>query len=264
MKRAKEDVLCAVDIWGSVLDETFGPRLEYAYAKGSALKKWDSLVDYVPVLSDLDMHIMLTDSSDMFPDDAQGFSISIDVGRKFEDQFSAIRPSHLHIPRAQVVHLNPTLDDDTFIIPQARDVHAMVGQPKDGRVPTDEETRNNDLKQLRSISDYLKDLPRQAVDRIGLDFWSMLRRISWRVSPSPIRVLTQTSEKPLEVWSWNRTRVLKELKEQNYDSIANSYLKYYKTGWDLFFSGFSDYGKLREIVIHGYDVLHGCVKAVQT
>ncbi|MFW9834750.1 MAG: hypothetical protein ACFFEK_12195 [Candidatus Thorarchaeota archaeon] len=262
LKQAKEDVLLAVELWGHVLKETFGPRLKYAYAKGSALKQWDSLVDYVPVLSDLDMHIMLTDSGDMFPSDALGFSSSINVARQFEERFLKARPDHLHIPRAQIVHLNPTLDDPSFILPLVSEVHVMVGSPVDGKLPSDDEIKALDLKELQECAIYLQDLPRQAVDRVGLDFWTMLRRINWRVSPSPIRLLTQIHSAPLEVWKWNRTRISQELKKNGYDSLVSSYRKYYETGWELFFSGFSDYGKLREIVIHGYDVLHKCVTSI--
>jgi hypothetical protein len=262
LKKAKEDVLCAVDIWVSILQETFGSRLEYAYAKGSALKQWDSFVDYVPVVSDLDMHIMLTDSDDMFPNDAAGFSSSIDVARKFEERFPAERPDHLHFPRAQIVHINPNLDDDSFILPQISEVYVMVGNPRDGPIRTDEEVRKQDLKKIQDMTEYIEDLPRQAVDRVGLDFWSLLRRMSWRVSPSPVRLLSQVHSSPSEVWKWNRTRITEELRNYKYDAIADSYHKYYKTGWELFLSSFSDYSKLREIVTHGYHVLRGCADEV--
>jgi len=262
LKQAREDVLCAVDIWSSILKETFGSRLEYAYAKGSALKQWDTFVDYVPVLSDLDMHIMLRDSDDMFPNDADGFASSIDVARKFEERFPTKRPDHLHFPRAQIVHLNPNLDNDFFILPQVSEVHVMVGTPKDGPIQTEEELRKQDLSRIRDMSEYIEDLPRQAVDRVGLDFWTLLRRMSWRVSPSPVRILSQVHRSVHEVWTWNRTRVTKELRNYNYHNIADSYQNYYKKGWELFLSGFSDYSKLREIVTHGYAVLRGCLDSV--
>jgi hypothetical protein len=262
MRNAKEDVLCAIEAWREVLQETFGSRLDYAYTKGSALKKWDSCVDYVPVLSDVDIHIMMTDSDPLFKSTADGFASSIKVSKMFEDRFRELRGEHLHIPRSQVIHLNPQLDNPLFSFPQASDVHIMVGVPKDGTIPSDDEVRANDYNELQELSTYLADLPRQSFDRVGLDFWALLRRMCWRVSPTPIRLLTQDYPHPLEVWKWNRTSILEELREREFVSIADSYQKYYETGWQLFLTGFTGYTEIRETVVHGYAVLQGCYDAV--
>ena len=264
MKQAKEDVLCAIDIWSGVLEETFGSRLRYAYAKGSALKCWKSPIDYVPVLSDLDMHIMLNDSDPLFPATQDGFSSSIKSAQKYEARFLEERKDHLHIPRSQVVHVNPALDDETFILPQVSDVHIMVGSPEDGRLPKIEEVRRNDANEILALAEFLDDQPRQAFDRVGLDFWTMLRRMNWRVSPGPVRLLTQNHPSPLYVWKWNRTRIVKELRLNKYDSIADSYQKFYDTGWTLFLSKFSSYSDFRNIVVYGYEVLQKCLDALHS
>ncbi|MFX1561646.1 MAG: hypothetical protein ACFFBL_13740 [Promethearchaeota archaeon] len=259
---AKEDVLCSVEIWKEVLQETFGSRLDYAYTKGSALKNWDSNVDYVPVISDVDIHIMLSDSHPLFPNSSQGFTSSIEVSKMYEERFREMRGEFLHIPRSQIVHINPVLDDPSFILPQVSDVHVLLGSPTDGRIPTNEEIRTIDLNELRELSGYLADLPRQTFDRVGLDFWTLLRRMCWRVSPSPVRLLTQDHHSPLEVWKWNRTRILEELRYRKFDMIADSYQKYYETGWKLFLSGFAGFSEIRETVEHGYAVLQGCLNEV--
>ena len=263
MKKAKEDVLCAVEIWRNVLEETFGPRLAYAYAKGSAMKNWKSPIDYVPVVSDLDMHIMMTDSDPLFPATSEGFASSIKVTQVYEDRFVEERKDHLHIPRAQVVHINPNLDDPLFILPQVSDVHVMVGSPKDSELPTIEDVRRADRKQILELAEYLEDLPRQVFDRVGLDFWTMLRRINWRVSPSPVRLLSQNHPSPLYVWKWNRTRILKELRANKYDVIADSYQNFYDVGWKLFLSKFAGHSDLRDIVVLGHAVLQGCLDEIR-
>lgn len=68
---------------------------------------------------------------------------------------------------------------------------------------------------------------------------------------------------PIEVWNWNRTRIRKELKEREFTRIVDSYLKFYDIGWDLFLSDFTDFAKFRELVVYGYAVLYGCLKAIQ-
>ncbi len=261
LKSAKDDVTSAVEVWSDILPDVFGTRLEYAYAKGSALKDWDSFIDYVPILSDVDIHIMLTDSKDMFPGTPQGFYSSIDVTIRYEKGFREIRPDYLHIPRMQVIHINPNLG--ILALPKVSDVHVIQGFPKDGPVPTNEEVRARDYAELQELEEYLKDLPRQAFDRVGLDFWALLRRMCWRVSPSPVRLLTQTHNSPLDVWNWNRTRVVRELRKNKYDTIADSYEKYYAAGWSLFLSNFTGSEELREAIVQGYNVLHGCMCVVK-
>ncbi len=262
MKKTKEDVLCAIDVWSSLLEETFGSRLEYAYAKGSAVKIWNSPVDYVPVISDLDMHIMMTDSESLFPENKMGFDLAINVSRKYENRFREVRDEYLHIPRAQVVHINPVLEDPSLILPQVSDVHIMIGSPKDGQLLSPEEIRLIDRKQIQGLSEYLMDLPRQTFDRVGLDFWALLRHMNWRVSPSPTRLLTQNHPDPLTVWHWNRTQIIRNLIDQGYADIAESYRKFYDVGWKLFLSAFTDYDELREIIVHGQSVLQKCLDAV--
>ena len=262
LKRAKEDVLCAIEVWSDVLQETFGPRLDYVYTKGSAMKNWESLVDYVPVISDVDIHIKMRDSNLLFPSTAQGFASSIETSKMFEERFREMKGKFLHIPRSQIVHINAIQEDPSFILPQVSDVHVLVGSPTDGRVPTDDEVRTNDYNEILELSSYLADLPRQTFDRVGLDFWALLRRMCWRVSPTPIRLLTQNHPIPLEVWNWNRTRILEELRRCEFVSIADSYQKYYETGWKLFLSGFAGFTEIRETVVHGHAVLQGCYDAV--
>ncbi len=261
LKKAKDDVTSAVDVWSDILPDTFGSRLEYAYVKGSALKEWDSFIDYVPILSDVDIHIMLTDSEDLFPGTRQGFYSSIDVTIAYEKGFREIRPDHLHIPRMQVMHINPNLGK--FTLPMVSDVHVMIGSPKDGRVPTNEDVRSRDYVELQELDEYLKDLPRQTFDRVGLDFWALLRRMCWRVSPSPVRLLTQTHNSPLDVWKWNRTKIVQELRKNEFETIAESYERYYIAGWRLFLSDFTSSEELRKTIVEGYNVLQGCIREVK-
>ena len=260
MERAHKDVMAAVKVWSVVLEEAFGPRLDYAYAKGSALKKWDSFIDYVPVLSDVDIHLMTTDDDQLFSSDRKGFLKSIEVSRNYEEQFLNERPDHLHIPRSQVIQLNHIIRNlPDFVQPRVADVHVMIGAPLEHDIPTKESIRTADYNQLEELEPILDDLPRQSFDRVSLDFWALLRRLCWRVSPTPLRLLTQTASDPRDVWRWNRTRIIHELEKQSYGEIANSYRRFYELGWDLFLSEFKGLQEFREIIVHAHDVLRGCL-----
>lgn len=54
---ARKDVETAIAVWGELIPKRMGDKISYATLEGSVLKSWDDLVDYVPVISDLDIHI---------------------------------------------------------------------------------------------------------------------------------------------------------------------------------------------------------------
>ena len=60
-KAARHDVRMCIQAWSETVQKFFSDRLDYMYAQGSAVKRWDSPIDYVPILSDVDLHIHLTD-----------------------------------------------------------------------------------------------------------------------------------------------------------------------------------------------------------
>jgi hypothetical protein len=260
MNQARKDVMTAVKIWGEVLEEAFGSRLDYVYAKGSALKEWTSIVDYVPILSDVDIHLLTKDDNQLFSSDRKGFSKAVEVSRQYEEKFLLERPKHLHIPRSQVIQINHIIQNlPDFVLPQISDVYIMIGKPKEYVLPSSESVRRADYNQLEELAPVLDDLPRQTFDRVSLDFWALLRRLCWRVSPTPVRLLTQTASNPYDIWNWNRTRIIRELEMQSYHEIAHSYTRFYELGWNLFLSDFKGLQEFREIIVHAYDVLRGCL-----
>ena len=70
---ARKDVEAAIAVWGELIPERLGERVSYATLKGSVLKSWDGLVDYVPVISDLDIHIGTVNHPPLFPRNREGF-----------------------------------------------------------------------------------------------------------------------------------------------------------------------------------------------
>ncbi|MFW9769230.1 MAG: hypothetical protein ACFFEM_10450, partial [Candidatus Thorarchaeota archaeon] len=59
MKKARKDTQCAMEVWSDTLVEVLGSSLESIYSKGSATKPWESHIDYVPTISDVDIHITI-------------------------------------------------------------------------------------------------------------------------------------------------------------------------------------------------------------
>ncbi len=258
-KKARHDIRMCLQVWSEVLRENLGERLRYAYAKGSAVKTWDSAIDYVPVVSDVDIHVYLSDDAGLFAGCDDPFKRSMEVSSRFETVFYQREPDPLHLPRTQIVLLNDVMKQEGFTMPRLRDVQPIVGNPDFSSQSSPETIRHQDLTNLRGLGEFLDAVPLKTIDRAGFDFWSLIRTMIWRVSPAPVRLLTQNHDDPLEVWSWNRTRVAEELKTQGHELLEQHYRGFYEAGWRLFISGFTSSEDFRGMVNHGYYLLKCCL-----
>ncbi len=260
MTRARADTQCATQVWANILSKYFENRLEYIYTKGSSQKNWDSHIDYVPIISDVDIHVDFNDDDLIFGKTQDDFDTAVRLSKECEEEFLQRNPDHLHVPRMQIIETRFLMQIDSYTPPRSQDILVLFGEPQLPKPPSPETIRSGDLEKVFEEEEYLDDLPRLAFDRTGLDFWALIRRMCWRVSPCPVRILTQTHPDPMEVWSWNRTTVHRVLLDEGYDKIAKHYFGFYESGWKLYLSKFRSLKDFRQIVIHGYYVLRECLE----
>lgn len=261
LEQVRRDVDCCIEIWSEILSEDLRDRVEYAYAKGSCIKHWDSPIDYVPVFSDVDIHIKLRDGRNFYPDSYEGFVESLSTTEAYEDMFGERNSDPVHLPRVQVVLLNPILSDPDFILPwDLGMIRPMVGEPRLGEPPEHALLRSMDLRNLLNQVEVLGALPLSACERTGLDYWILVRRLGWRVSPTPVRLLSQVVEDPLRVWGLNRTDVCEELEAHGFGDVSTSCKEYYLSGWEAFRSDFRDSRAMREALKAAYRVLETTIK----
>jgi len=259
----KRDVDVCLETWSGVIRESLGSRAIYAFAKGSAVKNWDTFMDYVPLVSDVDIHLKIADDAEFFPGEG-AFEWAMGLSSRYEDGFREANPDNLHVPRTQLVILNEIQKQDDYVPPMPREVRTMFGEPSVRQPQPPEVIRRIDLERLREDGKMLGDLHRSVLDRTGLDLWVTIRQhLCWRVSPSPYRMLSQIFPDPLEVWSWNRSKVYSELLRRAFGEIANPYMSYYRSGWELFDSGMTSYPALREMVGLGYRVVLASLEAAE-
>jgi hypothetical protein len=253
MREARRDVDAAVAVWRGVIEERLSDTVEYALLKGSATKPWDSPVDYVPVVSDLDIHVGTKGGIPLFPPTREGFLYSLETTRIIEERFLELRPVHLHIPRPQVVVMKEEHQDWLSETPDQ--VAALYGEvPAKPPEPVDR-LRARDLAELQGLGPLLDRLPEQVIDRIDLEYYRVLRMVCYVVSPSPVRVLCQTHPDPKRLWTLNRTGVIRELKQYGYGELADAYRDYYLAGWAAFTGGFRDNDAMRRLLAGAYTVL---------
>lgn len=118
-------------------------------------------------------------------------------------------------------------------------------------------TRNIDKDRLLENQDYTNSIPEKLFDRTELDLWVLLKRMNYRISPTPLRLLTQLDNIcPKEAWSWNRTKICNVLRENNYIEIAENYKAYYKKCWDLFLIKFDNTEIFHEVIKLGVKVMY--------
>jgi hypothetical protein len=252
---AQKDVKICVEVWKEFFETYFANKIEYAYVKGSATKKWETEIDYVPILSDVDIHLKIKEGVMLFSSNNK-FEESMNINEKYEESFIKKNPNYLHIPRPQVLELNSRISNADFILTSeiSKDC-ILVGKPEIIKKRPREEIQALDLKMLLNLQDLINNLPITLMDRSGIDYITLIRRLSYEVSPSPVRLLSQLEEDPYKIWDLNRTGITQKLVKNGYSDLAESYINYYKTGWEVFRSGFKNTSLMRSLLLKSYEVL---------
>ena len=264
LSQARTDIDRGLSIWKDLLIHEFEEKIEFIYAKGSAVKPWDSPLDYVPILSDLDIHIMLVNNCEMFQNVSDPIAKSLEISEKYEQNYLTEYPKSLHLPRAQLVTINHLKTINEYVPPRLDDVRIVYGQPLIPTPPEPGRIREIDYNQLVKSKGTLKNIPMSLIDRTGIDLWVLIRKINWQVSPVPFRLLTQVVDiPPMEIWSWNRSKIITELEIHGLEELIHDYKQFYLKGWEAFSTQHQNNQTLRHIIYHGYKVLYTSLQILQ-
>jgi hypothetical protein len=86
LDRARAEVASCISIWRRIIAQRFADRIEYAYVKGSSTKDGESPIDYVPELSDVDIHIKPREGCALITA-PRPFEEALDISRGYEGEF---------------------------------------------------------------------------------------------------------------------------------------------------------------------------------
>ena len=257
----RHEVQCMANAFVEVLLEVVPKgRIEGIHFKGSAQKTWDSPIDYVPELSDVDIHVLFADDSDVerhLGTAEQAMQIQAEVEKRY---FAELRDP-VHVARPQLIVLNHLLKQADYLGSPKGSVTALYG-PEPPEPDYDDLARVHDIahRQLTELEAYLEHFPLHVVDKPGKYLRQSLRQIVWRVSPIGPKVLVLHGVAPEEAWGMNRTAIVEALMTLGEERLAGDYAGFYLGGWQYFLSAHGDHDAARKALLSGTRAIRHAVR----
>ena len=245
----------------TLLDRIPNDEIRAIYLKGSAKKRWDTPIDYVPEASDLDLHLWFHD------DDGERTHIgrldqALTIQQDIEAGYRARRPNPIHTPRPQIMIMNSMMRRPGYMHSPLATVKVLYGEsyPAADYAAVDEIKRYK-CHDLLASADILDRYPYRVFDRPDKYLAELFRDLSYRVSPVGPIVLHLAGLDPMTAWSMNRTHVTRALEDIGECDLAESYVDYFLARWRWFLSDSEDLDAVRDAVRVAIEVLE-CSESV--
>jgi hypothetical protein len=262
-KLLKREIACMCDAFVEILFETIPKnKISGIYLKGSAQKEWNSPLDYVPEISDIDIHVLFSDNSTgekYFGSTKQVIKINSLVETRYFDKI--LQP--YHIPRPQLLVLNQVLDEENFVSSPKGTIAILFGKqyPESGDDKI-KRVREIDRRHLLDEEQFLKKYPLHVIDKPSKYLWQALRDLVWHVSPIGSRILSIKGFFYEAAWALNRTKIVTRLKETGEPELAYDYAQFYLHGWEYFLSHYANTNAGRKAIVAGIDAITRAVRIV--
>ena len=253
----RAEALCLAGcIRDQLLEQCPESEIRGIYLKGSACKPWDSPLDYVPEISDVDVHVWFHDDLS-WSKHLGTVSKALELQRGIEVRYSTRFPSPLHEPRPQLIVMNKMMAElEHFVHSPQSTVSVLFGE----HVPASnysnvDAIRRYDAASLVEQDKWVDSMPLHLVDKPGRYVREGVRQLTFRVSPVCSRVLHISGVDTETSWSVNRTTGSSMLRDRGLVELADAYVTYYMSAWRFFLSGFADTDAGRSAIEAGGQVL---------
>jgi hypothetical protein len=257
----RKEIQCMLDAFlEALLSSIPEQRIAGIYFKGSAQKKWDSTIDYVPEISDIDIHLLLSD--DTAVDRYLGTTEqALVVQAEAEERYFAKVRKPVHVPRPQLVLLNPVIKDVNFVPSPPNTISVLHGEPYPPATKRALQRLSSiDCKRLLDEEQFLSEYPLHIVDRPSKYLWQALRNLVWHISPIGSRVISIRGGSYEEAWGCNRTEIVDKLRSLGEKELVRDYIQFYMNSWDYFLSGYDDTNACRAAIVAG---IHALQRAIE-
>ena len=224
------------------------------YYKGSALKSWESALDYVPEISDVDLHIWLQTDEDaeaLFG----SMEVALEVQAGLEREYKARVVDPIHFPRPQLMRMNRLVKGPNYVSPGPNVIRHLHGEPCPFKPYETDKMLRGDCEMALENAGFGDRLAGSAIDKPDRFLWKILRDLVFRVSPSGPRAVHLLGASTVFAWESNRTHIHQELIDRDHSDLAEAYAQYYLAGWRYFLSKWTDTDAGREAVREGIRVL---------
>jgi hypothetical protein len=252
----KNEVVSMAEIHRDVLLENIpNSEIRGIYFKGSGNKEWQTPLDYVPELSDVDIHIHFYDDGAM-DKYLRNYEIVMKINKEIEGNFLLKFLNPLHYPRPQLIPVNKMLQEIEYVPSAKGMVTDLYGETYSYSDQIDGElTRKIAKENLIGLADFLYKFPLHIIDRPAKYLGQGLRALIWRVSPTAPRVADIYGIDYNTSWAMNRTDLIRLLRELNEEQLAENYRDFYALAWKFFLSEYTDYTAARQAIWAGINVL---------
>ena len=239
-----------------LLAEIPSGKIQGMYLKGSGQKAWDSPIDYVPEISDVDIHVQFYDD-DAWRGRLGVFDQAMKIHREVERAYLSRVREPLHLPRPQLIVVNRMVQQIDYVPSPRATVRTLYGEeyPLADYSDPDAIRRIECDRLLADVAYLTDDYPLHIIDRFGKYVAEGLRTLAWRVSPAGPRALHVLGVDTELAWGLNRTHIVAMLAEIGESQLAGSYLEFYVEGWRFFRSRYQDFEAGRAAISAGVEAL---------
>ncbi len=166
--------------------------------KGSAYKQWDSEYDFIPGLSDLDVHVYRPG----------GLVDPFGTRRRL---LAAVGEPPGRTPLQLLMLDVADLPDPWTLLDGTYEVLAGSAPPLPQS--TAAEMRSRDRDDLLHVDGWIRQVAGGVVGKIDEELWEFLKRVRWMFPSILGRVATVAGEDPSLIWRMNRTALLRHTAE---------------------------------------------------
>jgi hypothetical protein len=225
-------------IVGALLEKA-GDSIEGLWLKGSAAKSWDTPIDYVPEISDVDIHYRVADTKSFLRELDDAIQMHVEIARRFR----SLQPSPVHVPRPQFISVSQIEQSPDYIPSPPATIKTLYGASPPAVSNLDQHfVRVVDQQNLLKSADpeFLNKAIADLVERPGHHLYPALRPLNWRVSPTGSRALSVLGVDYSTAWSANRTNTVEMLRLHDQEELADQFSAYYSSAWEFFLSNWQD------------------------
>ena len=176
--RAEADCLAACFL-EQLLESIPESEIRGFYYKGSSKKAWESPLDYVPEVSDVDMHLWFHDD-DAWHKYLETVPQAMEVLKGVEARFRARVPEPLHEPRPQLIVMNKMLADIADFVYSPRSTVTVLYGEEYRRATTPTRTPSGDTTAGISSrdSEWAGRSGLDVIDKPGRYLWQAMRAVT--------------------------------------------------------------------------------------